>query len=150
MALSRLPRTGWPNCRLKAHERGKDRRFAQGPDLHRLSRVIRSARQRFSVKYAKENNKLVILGGAMGESVLDTNAVRALAELPSLDELRANLDWPAAGARNQDCPRRSRSPARSLRACSRPRARKRREAPKTSQTQTLAPRGAPRNDTFED
>jgi large subunit ribosomal protein L10 len=44
-----------------------------------------------SVKYAKENNKLVILGGAMGESVLDTNAVQALAELPSLDELRATL-----------------------------------------------------------
>ena len=44
-----------------------------------------------SVKYAKENNKLVILGGAMGESVLDTNAVQALAELPSLDELRAIL-----------------------------------------------------------
>ena len=44
-----------------------------------------------SVKYAKENSKLVILGGAMGESVLDTNAVQALAELPSLDELRATL-----------------------------------------------------------
>jgi large subunit ribosomal protein L10 len=44
-----------------------------------------------SVKYAKENNKLVILGGAMGESVLDTSAVQALAELPSLDELRATL-----------------------------------------------------------
>jgi len=44
-----------------------------------------------SVKYAKENNKLVILGGAMGSAVLDTKAVQALADLPSLDELRATL-----------------------------------------------------------
>jgi large subunit ribosomal protein L10 len=44
-----------------------------------------------SVKYAKENEKLVILGGAMGASVLDANGVKALAELPSLDELRSRL-----------------------------------------------------------
>jgi large subunit ribosomal protein L10 len=44
-----------------------------------------------SVKYAKENSKLVILGGAMGRSVLDVNGVQALADLPSLDELRAKL-----------------------------------------------------------
>lgn len=44
-----------------------------------------------SVKYARENDKLVILGGAMGQTVMDVNAVRALADLPSLDELRAKL-----------------------------------------------------------
>ena len=44
-----------------------------------------------AVAYAKENDKLVILGGAMGKSVLDANGVKALAELPSLDELRAML-----------------------------------------------------------
>ncbi|KAB2942894.1 MAG: 50S ribosomal protein L10 [Hyphomicrobium sp.] len=44
-----------------------------------------------SVAYAKGNEKLVILGGAMGSTVLDANAVKALAELPSLDELRAKL-----------------------------------------------------------
>jgi large subunit ribosomal protein L10 len=44
-----------------------------------------------SVKYAKDNDKLVILGGAMGKTVMDVNAVKALAELPSLDELRAKL-----------------------------------------------------------
>ncbi len=44
-----------------------------------------------AVAYAKENDKLVILGGAMGKTVLDANAVKALAELPSLDELRAML-----------------------------------------------------------
>jgi large subunit ribosomal protein L10 len=49
------------------------------------------AAARIAVKYAKENDKLVILGGAMGASVLDANGVKALAELPSLDELRATL-----------------------------------------------------------
>lgn len=46
---------------------------------------------RVSVKYAKENEKLVILGGAMGSTVMDVTGVKALAELPSLDELRARL-----------------------------------------------------------
>lgn len=41
--------------------------------------------------FAKENEKLVILGGAMGETVLDAGGVKALAELPSLDELRGKL-----------------------------------------------------------
>lgn len=49
------------------------------------------AAARIAVKYAKENDKLVILGGAMGANVLDANAVKALADLPSLDELRATL-----------------------------------------------------------
>lgn len=42
-------------------------------------------------KYAKENDKLVILGGVMEGRVLDVEGVKALAELPSLDELRAKL-----------------------------------------------------------
>ena len=49
------------------------------------------AAARVAVKYAKENNKLVILGGTMGRTVLNPDGVRALAELPSLDELRAKL-----------------------------------------------------------
>ena len=46
---------------------------------------------KISVEYAKENDHLVILGGAMGSTVLDADAVKALASLPSLDELRAKL-----------------------------------------------------------
>ena len=42
-------------------------------------------------EFAKTNDKLVILGGAMGATNLDVNGVKALAELPSLDELRAKL-----------------------------------------------------------
>jgi large subunit ribosomal protein L10 len=49
------------------------------------------AAAKITVGYAKGNDKLVILGGAMGETVLDVNAIKALAELPSLDELRATL-----------------------------------------------------------
>lgn len=44
-----------------------------------------------AVDFAKANDKLVILGGAMGRTNLDVNGVKALAEMPSLDELRAKL-----------------------------------------------------------
>jgi large subunit ribosomal protein L10 len=43
------------------------------------------------VEFAKTNDKIEIVGGAMGSTVLDVNGVKALAELPSLDELRAKL-----------------------------------------------------------
>jgi large subunit ribosomal protein L10 len=41
--------------------------------------------------FAKTNEKFVVLGGALGKTVLDANAVKALAELPSLDQLRAKI-----------------------------------------------------------
>lgn len=41
--------------------------------------------------FAKSNDRLEIVGGAMGEDVLDVAKVKALAELPSLDELRAKI-----------------------------------------------------------
>ena len=43
------------------------------------------------VEFAKTNDRLEIVGGAMGETLLDVNGVKALAELPSLDELRAKI-----------------------------------------------------------
>ena len=49
------------------------------------------AASKVAVAYAKDNDKLVILGGAMGKTVMDVNAVKALADLPSLDQLRATL-----------------------------------------------------------
>ena len=42
-------------------------------------------------KYAKDNDKLIIIGGAMGSQVLDVAGVKALAAMPSLDELRGKL-----------------------------------------------------------
>tara|TARA_B100000686_G_C16666207_1_gene903734 strand:+ start:271 stop:777 length:507 start_codon:yes stop_codon:yes gene_type:complete len=41
--------------------------------------------------FAKTNEKLVIVGGAMGDTRLDVAGVKALANLPSFDELRAKL-----------------------------------------------------------
>jgi large subunit ribosomal protein L10 len=43
------------------------------------------------VAYARKNEKLVIVGGGLKGSLLDAEAVKALAELPSLDVLRAGL-----------------------------------------------------------
>lgn len=43
------------------------------------------------VEFAKTNDKLEIVGGAMGDTVLDVNGVKALATLPSLDELRGTI-----------------------------------------------------------
>ena len=41
--------------------------------------------------FAKGNDKFVLLGGALGKTVMDAAAVKALADLPSLDELRGRL-----------------------------------------------------------
>jgi len=49
------------------------------------------AAPKVAVDFAKANDKFVILGGAMGKTSLNTDSVKALASLPSLDELRAKL-----------------------------------------------------------
>src|SRR3546814_779614 len=46
---------------------------------------------KIAVEFAKTNDKLEIVGGGMGDVVLDVNGVKALASLPSLDELRAKI-----------------------------------------------------------
>ncbi|MBL54894.1 MAG: 50S ribosomal protein L10 [SAR116 cluster bacterium] len=43
------------------------------------------------VSFAKENDKLTIVGGSMDGKMLDKAGVEALATMPSLDELRAKL-----------------------------------------------------------
>jgi large subunit ribosomal protein L10 len=43
------------------------------------------------VDFAKTNDRLEIVGGAMGATALDVNGVKALATMPSLDELRAKI-----------------------------------------------------------
>lgn len=42
-------------------------------------------------KYAKANDKFVILGGAMGENALDPAGVKAVAQMPSREELIAQI-----------------------------------------------------------
>ena len=49
------------------------------------------AAPKIAVQFAKANDNLVILGGAMGAIMLDPGAVKSLAALPSLDELRGTL-----------------------------------------------------------
>jgi large subunit ribosomal protein L10 len=49
------------------------------------------AAPKVAVEFAKGNEKLVILGGSMGKTALNPDGVKALALLPSLDELRAKL-----------------------------------------------------------
>ncbi|MFS8037598.1 50S ribosomal protein L10 [Xanthobacter sp. AM11] len=49
------------------------------------------AAPKIAVEFAKANDKFVILGGAMGKTALNVDGVKALATLPSLDELRGKL-----------------------------------------------------------
>jgi large subunit ribosomal protein L10 len=44
-----------------------------------------------AVEFAKTNDKFVVLGGALGTQTLNAEGVKALAELPSLETLRAQL-----------------------------------------------------------
>ncbi len=49
------------------------------------------AAPKVAVDFAKANEQFVILGGSMGKTALDPNGIKALASLPSLDELRAKI-----------------------------------------------------------
>lgn len=49
------------------------------------------AAAKIAATFAKDNEKFIILGGALGEKVLDKAAVDALSRLPSLDEIRATM-----------------------------------------------------------
>jgi len=49
------------------------------------------AAPKVAVAFAKDNDKFVILGGAMGPTALNADSVKSLATMPSLDELRAKL-----------------------------------------------------------
>ena len=44
-----------------------------------------------AVDYAKTNEKFVVIGGALGTQMLNADGIKALADLPSLDVLRARL-----------------------------------------------------------
>ncbi len=49
------------------------------------------AAAKIAVEFAKTNDKLEIVGGSMGTQMLDANGIKALASMPSLDELRATI-----------------------------------------------------------
>jgi large subunit ribosomal protein L10 len=47
------------------------------------------AAAKVAARFAKDNEKLIIVGGALGDKVLDKAGIEALSKLPSLDEMRA-------------------------------------------------------------
>src|SRR3974390_1698853 len=49
------------------------------------------AAPKVALEFAKTNEQFVILGGSMGKTVLNVDGVKALASLPSLDELRGKI-----------------------------------------------------------
>lgn len=57
--------------------------IAYAPDAVSAAKVV--------TEYAKGNDKFVVMGALMGQSVLDQKAVGALATLPSLDQLRGKI-----------------------------------------------------------
>ncbi len=54
-----------------------------GPDVISAAKV--------ATQYAKDNEKFTVVGGLMGQEVLDQATIKTLASLPSLDELRAKI-----------------------------------------------------------
>ena len=57
--------------------------YGIGPDPVAVAKVLSS--------FAKDNDKLVIMGGAMANFAMDVNAVKALATMPSREELLSKL-----------------------------------------------------------
>ena len=49
------------------------------------------AAAKVAVDFAKTNDRFEIVGGAMGDTLLDVDGIKALAALPSLDQLRATI-----------------------------------------------------------
>jgi large subunit ribosomal protein L10 len=83
-------RTALPRSLFRARNRKASLTCSQARHLLPI-RMIRLRHQRSPSNFAKGNDKLVILGGSMGATTLNADGVKALAVLPSLDELRAKL-----------------------------------------------------------
>jgi large subunit ribosomal protein L10 len=49
------------------------------------------AAAKVAANFAKDNDKLIVIGGAMGDKILDKSGIEALSKLPSLDQLRGTL-----------------------------------------------------------
>lgn len=49
------------------------------------------AASRIAYNFSKDNEKLVIVGGALGDKMLDKSSIEMLSKLPSLNELRSRL-----------------------------------------------------------
>ena len=81
--LARLVATGSAYESITEHLKGSTILMYSDDDPVALART--------AVSFAKENATLKLAGGAMGTKALDINTLKELAELPSLDQLRAKL-----------------------------------------------------------
>ena len=64
--------------------------YLNGPSLLAYSDDPVAA-PKITIKFAKENDNFVVLGGSLPEKKIDLGEVKQLASLPSLDELRAKI-----------------------------------------------------------
>ena len=80
--LARRAVTGTPFVGLSDHMVGP-LVYGMGPDPVAVAKVLSS--------FAKDNDKLVVKAGAMADFVMDGKAVKALATMPSREELLAKL-----------------------------------------------------------
>tara|TARA_B100000686_G_scaffold322124_1_gene375522 strand:- start:10111 stop:10737 length:627 start_codon:yes stop_codon:yes gene_type:complete len=64
--------------------------FFSGPTAITYSKDIVAA-AKVTTSFAKENEKLIVIGGALKDKVLDLDAIKHLASLPSLLELQAKI-----------------------------------------------------------
>jgi len=69
---------------------GKIEPLMKGPTAITIAKDPVSAAKVIS-EFAKVNERLVLVGGVFGETVLDANGIKHLATMPSLDELRAKI-----------------------------------------------------------
>ncbi|MBH71442.1 MAG: 50S ribosomal protein L10 [Pelagibacteraceae bacterium] len=75
---------------LKEHKSKEFKELFNGPVALAYSEDEVSA-AKIAVNFSKENDKLLILGGIMGDKFLEQKDVLEIATLPSLDEIRAKL-----------------------------------------------------------
>lgn len=87
---------------LKIAKNRLARRALEGTKFQKLSDMFKGptalayshdpvAAAKIAVEFANKNDKLTIVGGSLGERMLDVAAVKALATLPSLPEMRARF-----------------------------------------------------------
>jgi large subunit ribosomal protein L10 len=65
-------------------------KFLNGPTALAYSKDPISA-AKVTVEFSKKNDKFKVIGAVMGDQILDATQVKALASLPSLDQLRGKL-----------------------------------------------------------
>jgi large subunit ribosomal protein L10 len=93
---------------LDGHALQADRGPSEGPD--RACNVDRPvAAAKVAVDFAKTNDKFEIVGGAMGDTVLDVNGIKALCRTPVARRTARDHRGPYPGARDQDRPHRQRA-----------------------------------------